>query len=114
MRLNKPYIGNGNSGSNIPRLKKPDLKKKNYISKANHYGIFAVLLLQKNLPNKNPARPKEKFDDLPALQGTFSEVKSSSYFDSHWAKGQRLDRFYLLLFGAPGFFFREKALAKKT
>jgi len=24
-------------------------------------------------------------------------VKSSSYFDSHWAKGQRLDRFYLLL-----------------
>ena len=32
-------------------------------------------------------------------------MKASSYFDSHWAKGQRVDRFYLLLLGSSGCVF---------
>jgi len=47
-------------------------------------------------------KPLEKLRGVTIYQGWPEQrsghlVKSSSYFDSHWAKGQRLDRFYLLL-----------------
>lgn len=35
-----------------------------------------------------------------SLNGALSiEVKSKSYFDSHWAQGQRVDRYHMHLLG---------------